>query len=56
MPQCSPIAAPIATLPAVTLRVLIMGDMGANIMGLLLTAAVIIAGAIITGLTFPRAP
>ena len=56
MPQSSPIAAPITTLPAVTLSVFVMGKWGTQTMELMLAAALIIAGAIITGLTFPRAP
>jgi hypothetical protein len=66
MPQSSPIVAAIATLPAVTLSVCVMEEvtlsvcvmeeMGAQIMELVLAAALIIAGAIITKLNFPRAP
>jgi len=55
MPQSSPITAPIATLPAVTLSVSVMEEMGTQIMELVLAAALIIAGAIITRLNFPRA-
>jgi hypothetical protein len=56
MPQSSPISAPIATLPAVTLSVCVMGEVGTQIMELVLAAALIIAGAVITRLNFPRAP
>jgi hypothetical protein len=56
MPQSSPITAAIATLPAVTLSVSVMEEMGTQIMELVLAAALIIAGAIITKLNFPRAP
>jgi hypothetical protein len=56
MPQSSPIAAAIATLPAVTLSVCVMEEMGAQIMELVLAAPLIIVGGIITRLNFPRAP
>jgi hypothetical protein len=56
MPQSSPITAPIATLPVVTLSVSVMEEMGTRIMELVLAAALIVAGAITTRLNFPRAP